>query len=163
MHLLLAHEAELLRYVMVFVPQRADARDIIQETAVALWKNFEGYDQARPFVGWACGFARVEVRRFVRRAQRQRALTERALEALLGVAEEDMEVEHERERLLWDCLGQMPVVQRQLLDDYYIHEQSVEAIAREQSRTVEAIYKALQRIRRALLDCVERKQAEAGI
>jgi DNA-directed RNA polymerase specialized sigma24 family protein len=35
--LLLHHEPEILRAVMMFVPSRVDARDILQETASNLW------------------------------------------------------------------------------------------------------------------------------
>ena len=83
MRLFLAHEPAILRSVLVFVPQRHDARDIVQETAVALWRNFGEFDPARPFVNWACGFARMEVRRFLRRSQRRAVLSEQAVVALL--------------------------------------------------------------------------------
>ena len=40
---------------------------------------------------------------------------------------------------------------------YYRDEMDVAAIAAAQSRTVEAIYKSLQRVRQTLLDCIESK------
>jgi predicted DNA-binding protein YlxM (UPF0122 family) len=51
-------------------------------------------------------------------------------------------------------------MQRSVLDGYYLQDRSVETLAREHRRSVEAIYKLLQRIRRGLLDCIERKYAE---
>jgi RNA polymerase sigma-70 factor (ECF subfamily) len=76
--LLIQHEPAILRHVMVAVPNRADARDVLQECSVALWRNFADYNPERPFLNWALGFARVEVRRFLRTAQRRAQLTERA-------------------------------------------------------------------------------------
>jgi DNA-directed RNA polymerase specialized sigma24 family protein len=76
--LLIRHEPELLRCVLVVVPHRADARDILQECSVALWRRFAEYDSERPFVNWAMGFVRMEVRRFLRTAHRRAQLTERA-------------------------------------------------------------------------------------
>ena len=35
--LFLEAEKDLLRYVMVLIPNVADARDVVQEAAVALW------------------------------------------------------------------------------------------------------------------------------
>jgi RNA polymerase sigma-70 factor, ECF subfamily len=160
MRLLLEHEPEILRSVLVFVPHRADARDIVQETAVALWKHFDEYDPSRSFVNWACGFARMEVRRFLRRAQRRQALTERALEALLASAERVPRFEEEREQHLHDCVERLPVEQRTLIDGYYFQEHAVELLSRQHGRSVEAVYKTLQRVRRALLDCIERKMSE---
>ena len=160
MRLLLQHEPELLRSVLVFVPQRADARDILQETAVALWKHFGDYDPARPFVNWAYGFARMEVRHFLRRAQRRAALSEKAVEALVLAADDHPEMHEQQERHLKDCLARLPVGQRELVEGYYFAERKVESLAAEHGRTVEAVYKSLQRIRRTLLDCIERKVAE---
>ena len=60
--LFLQSERELVRYVMVFVPNVADARDVIQETAAALWQKFDQYDPQKPFVAWACRFALNEAR-----------------------------------------------------------------------------------------------------
>ena len=54
--LLIEHEPELLRCVLVAVPNRADARDIMQECSVALWRRFSEYDPERSFVPWALGF-----------------------------------------------------------------------------------------------------------
>lgn len=161
MRLFLQHEPEILRAVLVFVPQRADARDIVQDTAVALWKHFPEYDPARPFVNWACGFARIEVRRFLRKAARRAALTEQAAEVLMASEDALAEMHEERERHLQECLAKLPSEQRRLLDGYYAEEQSVEKLAQTHGRSVEAIYKMLQRIRHALLDCMERKMSEA--
>ncbi|HAO65536.1 MAG TPA: hypothetical protein DCR17_02455, partial [Verrucomicrobiales bacterium] len=80
--LLVEHEQIFLRYVMTKVPNRADAHDIVQECSVALWGKFETYDQSRPFVGWALGFLRLEVLKFLRKSQRRAQVSERAGEGL---------------------------------------------------------------------------------
>ena len=80
--LLLESEPVMLRSILVSVPHLADAREIMQETAVALWRQFETYDSARPFLNWAMGFSRIETRRFLSRESRRAQLTEKAVEAL---------------------------------------------------------------------------------
>lgn len=163
MRLFLEHEPAILRSVLVFVPQRADARDIVQETAVALWRHFPEYDPNRPFVNWACGFARIEVRRFLRRHQRQSALSEAAALALMESDRTQAAWHEERERYLADCRAQLAPEQRRILHGYYVDELAVEALAQRHDRSAEAIYKMLQRIRHALLECMERKTAEARL
>ncbi|MBI5693778.1 MAG: sigma-70 family RNA polymerase sigma factor [Verrucomicrobia bacterium] len=163
MRLFLEHEPAILRSVLVFVPHRADARDIVQETAVALWRHFAEYDPARPFVNWACGFARIEVRRFLRRRQRRAALSETAAAALIESEEAQSAWHEERERHLADCRARLAPEQRRILDGYYVDELDVNALAQRHDRSPEAIYKMLQRIRHALLDCMERKTAEARL
>jgi len=163
MRLFLANELSILRSVLVVVPQRHDARDIVQETAVALWRNFDSFDPARPFANWACGYARMEVRRFLRRSQRRAVLSEQAAVALLADEETEGVRLGERERHLPECRDRLPPEHRRVLDGFYLEEISVESLAERHNRSTEAIYKLLQRTRHALLDCMERKAAEAGL
>ncbi len=86
--LLLESEPVMLRSIIVTVPHRADAREIMQETAVALWRQFDTYDEARPFLNWVMGFARIETRRFLARESRRAQLSEKAIEAL------ELEMQH---------------------------------------------------------------------
>lgn len=161
MRLFVAHDPQIYRVVLVLVPQQADARDIVQETAVALWQHFSEYDPSRPFINWACGFARIEVRRFLRKAQRRTMLSEKAVETLMAGEETGPDFYEERERYLEGCKANLPREHRYMLDGYYVDNENVEALARRHGRSVESIYKTLQRIRHALLECIERKLVEA--
>ena len=162
MRLFLANELAIMRAVLVFVPQRADARDIVQEVAVALWRHFHRYDANRPFINWAYGFARIEVQRFLRARQQRTALTLRAAEALEASDAAHAARFAERERHLSECREVLPPTHRALIDGYYLEEASIETLASRHNRSIEATYKMLQRIRNALLECIERKTAEAG-
>ena len=159
--LFLQHEPEILRAVMVIVPERADARDIVQETAVTLWKHFEQYDPTRPFVNWALGYARIQMRRFLRSGARQATLSERAAVLLEQAQDERASDKEKRDMALRECLEQLPTHSRDVLTGYYFDERTVEQLAHSQGRSVEAIYKLLQRLRAALLDCITLKLSRA--
>ncbi|MBR9759965.1 hypothetical protein GYB43_06580 [bacterium] len=49
---LLESEPVMIRSILVIVPHQDDAREIMQETAVALWRQFDSYDPTRPFINW---------------------------------------------------------------------------------------------------------------
>ena len=158
MRLFLEAERELLRYVMALVPNVSDARDVVQETAVALWKTIEKYDPAKPFVPWACRFALNEARLHLRTESRRRRFIGEDVAAML----EERRVEvagqlDERREHLRDCLGRLPEDQRWLVRGYYFEDESIDALAVTFGRGAEAIYKSLQRIRQALHQCIERK------
>lgn len=159
MRLFLQHEPEILRSVLSVVPQLTDARDIVQETAVALWKRFDTYDPERSFAAWACGYARIETLRFLRRSHQRAQLSAQAALALMRSEQARAAEVEPREQHLAECLGALPNEHRRLVTDYYFEEKSVDALAGEHRRTIEAIYKLLQRIRQALLKCMERKMA----
>lgn len=58
------------------------------------------------------------------------------------------------------CLEKLPEKQRVLVDGYYFKQSSVETVAQQARRTVDAVYKALQRIRLQLRECMERSLQE---
>lgn len=153
--LLIPYEPEHLRCVLVAVPNRADARDILQECSVALWRRFSDYDSKRPIVAWALGFVRMEVRRFLRKSQRRAQLTERAAELPLQDELKHATELDERERHLKHCLDGLSEPQRELLDGYYHKQYSVSELSERNGTSVEAVYKMLQRIRLALHQCIE--------
>ncbi len=158
MRLFLQAERELLRYVMVVVPNPADARDVVQETAVALWRAAEKYDQAKPFVPWACRFALNEARRFMRDESRRRRFLDDGVVAQLlqerSVLGPQLDARRDH---LGDCLARLPGEQQAVVRGYYFEEQTIEGLAARLGLGPEALYKHLQRTRRLLHDCIERK------
>jgi len=155
--LLLESEPVILRSILVVVPNRADAREILQETAVALWRLFASYDPKRPFVNWAMGFSRIETRRFLARQKRRAQLTEKAMEALERDMEGDTSFAQAIEAHLSTCMRKLTDKQRGLIQGYYHENRDVEWLAEHGGRTVEAVYKAIQRTRHDLQECIERQ------
>lgn len=161
--LLIHHEPQLLRCILLVVPNRIDARDILQEASVSLWRQFSEYDPERPFVNWALGFVRMEVRRFLRKSHRRAQLTERAAE-LLYQEEQQRAVELDsRVKYLKHCLRGLPRNGRELLEAYYFKNHTVNTLSQNQMVSVEAVYKRLQRIRLALHKCIQSKVKEAAL
>ncbi|MEM9645372.1 MAG: sigma-70 family RNA polymerase sigma factor [Planctomycetota bacterium] len=160
--LLIQHEPELLRSILVVIPHRNDARDVLQECSVALWRRFDDFDPSRPFVPWALGFVRVEIRRFLRQSRRRSVLTERAATLLLADQDRDAAERDRRERYLTRCVEQLNATQRELIRGYYDLESSIPELADRTGRSVDAVYKMLQRIRQNLQKCVELKMEATG-
>ena len=161
--LFLRSEREIFRYVAALVPNVMDAEDIVQQTAIALWEKFDAYDPAQPFTPWACRFALNKARQWVERRQRWQALLESGLAEELMARREALRPEIEvRLRHLEGCLGRLPKDQRELVEGYYYHRTGIEALSERSGRTVQATYKALQRIRQTLLICVDRAGSPEG-
>jgi RNA polymerase sigma-70 factor (ECF subfamily) len=158
MRLFLENEHEVLRYVLALVPNLTDARDIVQETAVSLWKRFADYDPEQPFAPWACRFALNKVRHHWRREKRkQQFFADETMEYLAVRRVELADVLDYRRDFLKECLRRMPEHSKAIVVGYYFREKTVEQLSEETGRTVEAIYKALQRIRRGLCDCITQR------
>jgi RNA polymerase sigma-70 factor (ECF subfamily) len=65
-----------------------------------------------------------------------------------------------RARALRDCLEQLTPRSRQLVDLRYHEALALPGIAEQTGSTLEAVHKALVRIRQRLRDCVERRLVE---
>ena len=155
--LFLRSEREIFRYVAALVPNVSDAEDIVQQTAIALWEKFDAYDAGQPFTPWACRFALNKARQWIERKQRWQALLENGLAEELIQRREALRPEIEiRLNRLESCVGKLPKDQRELVEGYYYHRTGIDALSESSGRTVQATYKALQRIRQTLLICVDR-------
>ncbi len=153
----LANEREIYRYVAALVPTRGDAQEIVQQTAVALWEKFDDYDRSLPFAPWACRFSLNIARRWMARRQRWKTLLESGLADELASRREQLQPEFDARLMhLSRCMEKLPSDHRQLIESYYFQEISIETLAHQTQRKVDAVYKALQRIRRQLGDCIQR-------
>ena len=160
LRLLLQSEREILRYVMAIVPRIADAQEIVQETAVALWKQVDQYDASRPFVPWACRFAANKAKEHLRKHGRWNAFLDDGVASMLLARRGEIAPQLDRRvEPLHQCLDELPAENRTLIDRYYFQQSPVEDISTGLGRTNEAVYKALQRVRAALMDCVNGKLA----
>jgi RNA polymerase sigma-70 factor (ECF subfamily) len=154
--LFLSSQRDLFGYVATMVPCVADAEDIVQQTALMLWEKFDTYDPSRPFTPWARGYALNKTREWFKERQRWQALLEDGLAEELAqrrtefLPELDSRLAH-----LEGCLSKLPKEQHSLVEGYYFHRKSVVALAAMSGRTTEATYKALQRIRTLLQECVQ--------
>jgi RNA polymerase sigma-70 factor (ECF subfamily) len=154
--LFLRSEREIFRYVAALVPNVADAEDIVQQTAIALWEKFDAYDANQPFTPWACRFALNKTKQWIERRQRWQALLENGLAEELAQRREELRPELEiKLKHLEGCLNKLPDEQRSIVEGYYYRRDGIEKLAEKSGRNVAGTYKTLQRIRQSLQVCIE--------
>jgi RNA polymerase sigma-70 factor (ECF subfamily) len=156
--LFVAGQREVLRYILAFVPNLDDAHEILQETALDLWKKFDRYDPAYPFAPWACRFAFLQVLKFRERKSRQgKYLSLESLTQLAADRSEKDETLENRRRALAACLQRLNDAERLMVEQRYSRQMPVAEISALTGRNVSTLYKALERVRRRLFDCVSRR------
>lgn len=153
-------ETSLYRYVCAVAPVPQDARDIVQETALALWEHDDRYDRSRPFLPWALRVARNKARQHAEKAGRfPRLLEDEALlDLIVSESEEYRGNTDDRRAHLQQCLGKLRPDHFRLVQGYYWQRKEVEPLATEMNTTVEGIYKRLQRIRSQLEQCIRTQE-----
>jgi RNA polymerase sigma-70 factor (ECF subfamily) len=66
----------------------------------------------------------------------------------------------ETREALETCLQQLKVADRELITQHYTHETPIKSLAADLGRPLASVYRSLDRIRLALLRCIERRAAE---
>jgi RNA polymerase sigma-70 factor, ECF subfamily len=153
------HQGQLFRYVASIVPHLQDAEDVLGEVAVALWREFGTFRPGTSFLAWARRIAYLRVLEYYRARNRRLVLPQRLLERLSAEAESREPTADRRLTYLDQCKEELAMADRELLDQRYAESVKVQELAVRWGRTENAISKSLGRIRRGLLDCIERKMA----
>src|SRR5262249_41284771 len=136
---------------------------IIQETNLVLWREFHQFQPGTNFAAWACKVAFHQVLAWRKKRQRDRLEFSPAfLEAVAEEAASRIDILEERSQLLAGCIAKLPEAQRDLLRLRYNEGLAIEIIAGKVDRSVEAVYRALSRIRVALHDCVTQTLAQGS-
>lgn len=157
LRLFLLHEDALRAFVRSLVPTREDAREVMQEVAAVLWRKFETLSSPDDFRRWAFGVARLETLEYRRARARDRHVFGDDVIKLLAAAADESQSVFEAERLaLEECLKKLAEPQRVLVETAYAPGVRMDELAEKSGRTAMSLYKALHRIRIALMDCTRR-------
>lgn len=163
LNLFLQHQADLRAFIGAVLRDRAARDDLLQETALVLWKEFERYDRSRPFGAWARGIAAKKLlQRLDRGEPRSASLPEAAVPAILAAFDRTGGPDDARRDALQACLDRLAERSRRLLTLRYEQGYSVAQLAQELGRSTEAVYKALARIRLKLRECIDQRLRAAG-
>jgi RNA polymerase sigma-70 factor, ECF subfamily len=147
-------------YIYSLVHNWSDADDLLQETSVVLLEKFDQFEPGTSFSAWACKVAYLKVLEFYKRRRPVEHLDEIFLEAVHHDAMQFSEGLDRRLEALADCLKELSDKDRKLIELRYRGECPIPVVAKKTSRTVTAVYKALERSQKTLLRCIRRKLAE---
>ena len=156
MRLYVQAQAPLRSYLFSLLGRRDEMEEVFQEVSVVLWEEFQRYDQTRPFLPWALGVARIQAAKWRRQRARFAGWLEPAVEEKLAKSFAELEDELSgRRQALGRCLERLGERAREMLALRYERGLSLQEVARRQQRTVNAVNKALAKIRRFLAECTE--------
>lgn len=160
--LLIRHQGDLFRYIFSLLPHEEDARDALQETCVALYRKSNAYDQQKPFLAWAYGFAYLEVLKQRERCVRgDRHLRTDLVEVLARERQSQDGELHSRLEALETCLGELPPADRSLIQQRYTTGCPIDELVGHSGTSRRTLFRSLDRIRRTLLECINRRVQSA--
>ena len=150
-------------FITTMVRDFRDRDDVLQNVAVAVFEGFDRYDADRPFVPWAIGVARNQVRLYLRRRARDRHTFDNdALDRVAAAFGRVVEADHDQLAQLGECLQAIKGRVREICDLRYREDLKPAAIAARMGMQANAVSKVLQRARDQLRQCLERRAVAGG-
>ena len=161
--LIIRYQQSIYGYIYSLIPNRAVAEDILQETFLTVVERFDSFEPGTNFLAWARTIAFWKVRQAKASYLRSKVVfSESLINALHENQVEISSVAEHRHEALDRCLGKLKERDRILILKRYSRGKGVEDAARETGRSLQAAYKALARLRRRLVDCVDKELMNEG-
>lgn len=159
------HQRRLYLFILSQLPGTQDADEVLQETNLVIWSKYHQFDINTNFFAWSAQIATYEILKF--RQRRQREKLRFSDDFVQAVATEVLERSDEldvRRRALDQCLQKLRDSDRDLIRRRYEPGERGKHLAEDLGRPANSVYQSLGRIRRTLLECINRTlaAAEAG-
>lgn len=163
--LFLQNQRRLYAYILTLLPNRADADDVLQDASMVMWDKFDAGRPPTDFLAWGRRVAYHKVLDFYKKTHRAEARLSRVfLERVAGSAADRCDALRldDRREALAACFEKLAPKDRDLLTRRFARGATTQAMSQELGRSVDAVYKALAKVRQNLLDCVQKSLAREG-
>lgn len=154
------HHRDLLVYARALTRDDATARDIVQDAFVVAYDKVHAFDVTRDFATWMRGIVRNKWREWVRKNRRY-DLSEHDLARIDADVAAWQRMRAERNSpvfgALEDCLDRLPGNLREAVEACYFEGRTGEEASEVLGIAPAAVRKRLERARRLLRECLERK------
>ena len=151
------NERRLYGFILALVPNWSEADDLMQETATVMWSKFDEFELGTDFAAWALCIARYQVmnHRKKKRIQKVR-FSDQTVEAVAERMISATENLDDFRDALQDCLKKLSERDQQLIHLRYELNATTRTVAERIGHSIDAVYKALNRIHIQLLHCIRR-------
>ena len=160
--LLVKHEPRVRSFLRGLLPTWYEVEEVAQEASLVAWRKFDDFERGTAFGGWLLTIARFEALKYRRRVARSPLVFVDEVWELLAEEAGGEEVQQIRRRHLEVCLGKLDPSKREMLLKVHSPGVVMREVAQQTGKSEQAFYKVIQRLRKALLDCVSKAIAAEG-
>lgn len=154
------HQRRLYLHVLAQVFRPVDAEEILQDTNVVIWKKYHQFEIGTNFWAWVCQISNYEILRFRSKQHRDKLrFSDKFIELIAEETEETSDLTDRRLSALSICLEKLREKDRTLIQMRYAPGSNGKNTAKELGRPTNSVYQSLGRIRRALMECIQRELA----
>ena len=151
---------QLYSFLYMMVHNDNDAEDIQQETAAAMWEEFDNFEEGTNFTAWAIAIARNKAINFLKRNARSRALLrEEFYDRVTEYIKKDDDNFSDRTAAMRECVKKLDKTDQDILKMRYDENITIKKIAEALGRSKKGIYHTVARIHTSLQGCIKRNLA----
>jgi len=161
--LLVEHEPKLRAFLRGLLPTWDAVEEVAQEASLVAWRKYGSFEQDTNFGGWLLTIARFEALKHRRKMARSPLVFDDDVWELLADETPTSTELDPRSEALEHCLQQLEDAQRELLLKTHTPGIRLNEVARASGRSEQALYKTVQRLRAALLQCIESQTRKKGL
>jgi RNA polymerase sigma-70 factor (ECF subfamily) len=149
--------------ILAQVPSVQDAEEILQEANCIMLAKHAQFAPGTNFVAWATQIVAYEILKYRQRFVRERLrFTDEFLTAVAAEAAVVLDGTDERRKALEACLEKLRPGDRKLIQHRYQPGSTARELAETIGRPANSVYQSLGRIRRTLMECVQRQLVAQG-
>ena len=157
MQLFLEHQPRIYGYVRSLLFQKADADDVMQETASVLWRKFDEFERGTHFDRWAFRVAFHQVRRFRQKKARESKrlqFSDAVMDLLSEDAVEILDQTEETAAALERCLRKLQSKDRRMVAWRFADGGTNRVVAGKIGKSESVVSRSLTKIYDALMRCI---------
>jgi RNA polymerase sigma-70 factor (ECF subfamily) len=157
------YQRRLFLYILSQIPNPIEAEEVQQETNVVIWSKFAQFRQGTNFLAWVSQIANFEVMKYRSRKKRDRMqFSDEFLETVSREALERSDELEDRQKALVECIEKLRPRDRELIQQRYAPGEKGKHLAEQIGRPANSVYQSLGRIRRSLMECIQRRLMTRG-
>jgi RNA polymerase sigma-70 factor, ECF subfamily len=154
------HERRIYSYIFSLLGDWQAAEDVFQDTCAVMWAKFAEFQPGTDFASWACRIGRYKALKYREQcARRLPFVGEEFLATVAAARESDDGSEDDWLAALSECTDKLTPRDRDIIVRRYSTDCTIKELAQRLGVPANTAYKAIRRIRKELLDCVQKTVA----
>lgn len=154
--LLAAHQRQVFSYILASVGRRSTAEEIMQQTLLIMWKDFDKFESGTNFFAWGRKVAYHRILEHRKQNIREVFLDSEVLQQVLDMSKVTAKNSNERVKALEGCKKKLKESSQRLISMRYNQRMSCKEISAAINCPIQTVYKNMSRIFTALKECIDR-------
>lgn len=156
-----AYQKDVTKVVAAMLFDRPESEDLVQQVFITAYERLDQFELGRDLGPWLKEIARNTVRMHVRRRKSHQRHVQLYRDWLAASYEDEEAFARQEAKLhaMRECLAGLPTNSRRLVELRYDRAMSMAGIGEMVGKSIDAVTKALSRIREGLRKCIAERMA----